>query len=234
MSTSLTRFTLIAAITALLVSAAGSSTVAHRNHGPRNVDLNASAHPGPGAAEVTDSAFHNGGTRSRHLKADTTAVASSTCDDCAAAAQALEILYVGSVSKAVLDNTAVAWSQCANCRAGSLSVQVVVVRKGRSVTANNRASAVNVACENCSTAAAAYQLVVVGDADARLSPRAVRELRAWVDQEAAALGTAAGTAPRSLARMEGEADSGQSPLELMVNEELRSTTLSMEVDVEAP
>jgi hypothetical protein len=240
MNARLTRLTMIAAIAALLVGSVGPSSVAHRNAWPRNVDLTASAHPGPAGATVTDEAFNRRSAGGWQVKADTTAVSSSTCDGCAGAAQSLQILYVPYARDVTLDNAAIAWSQCRDCRAGALSVQVVVVRAGSPITANNRASAANVACEGCTTAAAAYQLVVVGKRFERLSPWAVRELRAWVDEQAQALtNPPAADLQRSLAPSETDGESAAEPteeatsaLEDLVNDDLGTATLSLEVDRE--
>jgi hypothetical protein len=234
MTPRLTRFALAASISAVLIATAGPSSVAHRYLPQRDLDLTASAQPASAGSTVSDRAFDNGWTRGRHVKADTTAISTATCDGCDGAAQALQILYVSHARDGVvLDNAAVAWSQCRDCRASALSVQVVVVRKGRSLTANNRASAANVACEGCTTAAAAYQLVVAGGGNRALSGRAVRELRAWVEEQAEALRGAPMAALRGGPVPETTKDD-TSALESLVNADLGSATLSLEADVDRP
>jgi hypothetical protein len=218
------------AICALLVAAtATSSSVADRERQPRDVDLTAAAHPGPGRTTVVDKAFGVSTAFHRDVHADTSATTSATCDGCAGKARALQVLYVRRARDTTLDNQAVAWAQCESCRAAAVSMQVVVVRGTRAVTANNRALALNAACTDCRTSSLAYQLVVVEEERARLSPDAVADLRAWVDRRAADL--------LGGARAAGSLRAG-SPVvqrvEDLVNDELGSATLLVDVDSGTP
>lgn len=218
------------AICALLVAATStSSSVVHRHHQPRDVDLAAAAHPGPGRTRVVDEAFDVGAAFRRDVHADTSAITSATCDGCTGEATALQVFYVRRARDTTLDNQAVAWSRCEACRATAVSLQVVVVRRVREVTANNRALAFNAACTDCRTSALAYQLVVVEGGGDRLSPDAVQHLRAWVDQRAADLRRGA-PAARSLR----STSPAVQRLKDLVNAELGSTTLVADVDARTP
>jgi hypothetical protein len=178
---------------------------------------------------VVDRAFDEGTAFRRDVDADTSATASATCDGCAGRARALQVFYVRRARDTTLDNQAVAWAQCESCRAAAVSMQVVVVRGTREVTANNRALALNAACTDCRTSSLAYQLVVVEREGARLSPDAVADLRAWVDRRAADLldGRPAAASLRpgspSVQRVED-----------LVNDELGSVTLVLDVDAGTP
>lgn len=213
----------------LLATTTTSSSVADLRHQPRDVDLTAAAHPGPGGTRVVDKAVDVGTAFRRDVHADTSATASATCDGCVGKAKALQVFYVRRPRQTTLDNQAVAWSQCEACRATAVSVQVVVVDGTRRVTANNRALAFNAACTDCRTSALAYQLVVVEDGAGRLSPEAVRRLRGWVDRRTADL---RGGAPAARA-LRAESPAVQR-LEDLVNTELGSTTLVADVDARTP
>ncbi len=95
------------------------------------------------------------------------------------------------------------------------------------VTANNRALATNAACQDCDTAALAYQLVVVTPDGDRLSREATQELRDWVDAQdrAAARGHGGDPAARHASRR-----SGAGTLERLVNDDLDSRTDAIDVD----
>jgi hypothetical protein len=153
----------------------------------RRLDLAATALTGPQQLDVKDDAWLDSRSRRQSADVKTTATASADCDDCSATATALHIVYLDRPSDATLDNVAVAWSLCTGCSSTTVSVQVVVLRKPQSVRANNHALAVNAACDGCQTAAAAYQLVVVGDRRDRLSRSDEEALREWVASQAAAM-----------------------------------------------
>ena len=163
----------------------------------------------------------------------TTASAASDCDDCSATATALHIVYLDRPTDATLDNVTVAWSHCVGCSSIAVSVQVVVLRRPQTVRANNRALAVNAVCDGCLTAAAAYQLVVVGDRRDRLSRSDKEQLREWVIARAAAMRAepAPGTAGTSTVAL------GASPLDqleaLLVDGLGGATTLERDADVKS-
>ena len=150
-------------------------------------ELTAAALAAPDSPDVVDDAlsrFH----ASRGLgDVDTAASAHAGCDGCSATATALHIAYLDRPTVATVDNVTVAWSQCQDCSATAVSVQVVILRSPQTVRANNRALAVNAACAGCRTAAAAYQLVVVGGRHDRLTATDVEQLRRWIADRVAAL-----------------------------------------------
>lgn len=190
--------------------------------GDGRLDLTATALTGPEHPNAVDTVEDE--VRSGHgpAKVDTTASGSASCDSCAADASALHIVYLDRPTDATLDNVSVAWSQCTGCRATALSVQVVVLRSPMSVHADNRALAVTAACSGCDAAAAAYQLVVVGQRSDRLSPSAREALEQWVAGQAVALRDAPAVAPTAL-RSEGAgnaATEGLDQLEQMVGDGL--------------
>ena len=195
------------------------------------LDLTASALTGPQQPSATDDAWLDARSERRSAAVKTTASASADCDGCSATATALHIVYLDRPTDAALDNVTVAWSHCVGCSSIAVSVEVVVLRKPQTVRANNRALAVNAACDSCQTAAAAYQLVMVGDRRDRLSRSDVEQLREWVAAQAAAMRTeptpdAAGTSTVAL---------GVSPLDqleaLLADGLGGATTLERDADV---
>jgi hypothetical protein len=197
----------------------------------RRLGLVASALTGPQQTDVTDVAWLDSSSRRRSADVKTTASASADCDDCSATATALHIVYLDRPTDATLDNITVAWSHCTACSSTAVSVQVVVLRKPQAVRANNHALAVNAACDGCRTAAAAYQLVVVGDRRDRLSRSDEQALREWVAGQAAAMRTepTPGTAGASTIAL------GPSPLDaleaMLVDGLGGATTLERGADV---
>lgn len=179
---------IVAGAVILVAVVAGSSPAAQPDPEARNIDLLASAHPTSWKQWVRDSAYDDSWTRDAYLKADAAALSSATCDACFGESAALQVVYASGSRRARLDNAASAWAQgCRACRSTALSVQVVVLR-GRPVTMpNNRALSGTVACEGCRTAALAFQVVLVADTAGPLSTDELAELRAWVDEQEAAL-----------------------------------------------
>jgi hypothetical protein len=97
-------------------------------------------------------------------------------------------VYAGHARRARVDNVANAWAQgCARCASTALSVQVVLLSARPVVVPNNRAVALNAACDTCRTSALAFQVVLVSDDAAPLRAAEMADLRAWFDQQAAAL-----------------------------------------------
>lgn len=190
----------------------------------RDADVTASAIPGHAFPEVTDEAFGllRAGWR---FKADANATASSTCDGCRGDAATLQVVFVRPGSRGTVDNVATAWSHCKDCAATALSVQLVVLRGDPEIRANNRALALNAACERCGTASAALQLVVQGGHPAHLSPQARRELERWVEEQAALLRQQAGSAQLSGRIAQYPTDSALRDLDGLVSEVLGTDTL---------
>lgn len=188
-----------AALAALLlvVAAGASSPAAHPDPDPRHLDLVSSAQPTSAEPAVGDVAFDESRVRGPEVKVDAVATTSATCDGCTGDSTTLQVLYLPRSDRARLDNTATAWTQgCTACTGTALSVQVVVLRGRPVAVPNNRALAVTAGCVGCGAAAAAFQLVVVADRARALSPEAMAELRAWVDEQAAALHATVPAAPQ--------------------------------------
>ena len=230
------------ALAAVLVGTATTSS-AHPDPVVRNLDLVASANPSAADPVVADDAFSNEVSRRRTVKSDVTATGSAICDGCDATSTALQVLYVSRGREAHLDNTAAAWTQaCADCTATALSVQVVVLRGARSIVPNNRALALNAACASCRASSAAFQVVVSTRHQDRLSRESLRDLRAWVDDQAAALRTVEPPAPterlarkkaerRAARRAERVAGSALVELEDLVTDDLGGGTVSADVEL---
>lgn len=189
---------------------------------PRNPDLTATAIPGPESPHVVSKALRVARVGLLPFKADATASGVATCDGCTADSTALQIVYVPRGSRGTVDNVATAWSRCADCRATALSVQVVVVEGPPEIRANNRALSVNAACDGCHTASAAFQVVVAGAHDPRLSPSDRRELEAWVAEQAARLRDTSTQPPARRARPDRRA---LEDLTRMVNDALGTRTV---------
>ena len=178
----------VVAALVLVASIGGASPAAHPGPTQGTLDLLASAHPTTAEPAVTDAVQDVVRARVREVKADTAALSSTTCDGCTGESTALHVVYLSRPQRADLDNVATAWAQeCTGCTSTALSVQVVVVRGAPTVAPNNRALSLTAGCERCRTSALAFQVVLVADRAAPLSDEALGELRAWFDEQAAAL-----------------------------------------------
>ncbi|HEX6149468.1 hypothetical protein [Nocardioides sp.] len=196
----------------------------------KDVDLTATAHPGPTRLEVADVALDTLTIwRRASVKADTSATSSATCRGCAGTAAAVQVLYIHQARRTRADNAAIAWSQCRSCEARSVSVQVVVIRRPTRLTANNRALGTNVACLRCGSTAEAYQLVVIGADAKRLSPEALADLHAWATDRATGRANAADKQGRAQALPTASA-----ALEQLVNRDLGTTTVLLDADASVP
>jgi hypothetical protein len=186
----------IAALLAALavgVSSSGTATSDGRPRKRENIDLLSSAHPAPPNLAVSDTAFDTKShTHARQVKADVSAVATATCDGCAGDATTLQVLVVRRAETINVDNIATAWSTCVDCGSTALSVQVVLLYRSHLLTANNRASAVNAACEQCTSTAVAYQVVVETNSPWGMSRAERAALETWVEEQAALLRAGAG------------------------------------------
>jgi hypothetical protein len=193
-------------------------------------DLTATALASPESQNVVDDAMSTLHGASGLGDVNTSASANSDCDECSATATALHIAYLNRPAEATLDNVTVAWSQCESCVATAVSVQVVILRAPQTVRANNRALAVNATCIGCRTAAAAYQLVMVGGRHQRLTTADVEQLRQWIADRAAALREVSSTGGSLAKTASTVAPVGQ--LEAMVSEGLGgATTILRDADV---
>ena len=163
----------VAAITALtaLAGSTGQAEASGTGSGPK-VTAVALANPGPGNTKVDKQDVQLDRTWSRSVDVDTVAQASATCDGCSALAATGHVIVAKTSARIQTDNVATAWNQCTGCTSTALSIQVVVGRAPRSLVAANRALAVNAACEDCESRAAAYQFVLLGAARDELTPRA--------------------------------------------------------------
>lgn len=172
----------------LVAAVGGASPAAYRTPATGSLDLLSSAHATAAEPSVSEAAFDVARTHSADTEVDTAALASSTCDGCVTESTALHVVYASRVRRARLDNVADAWAQgCARCASTALSVQVVVLRGRPVAVPNNRAVALNAACDTCRTSALAFQVVLVSDDATPLRDAEMADLRAWFDEQAAAL-----------------------------------------------
>jgi hypothetical protein len=192
--------------------------------------LTANAVAVPESPDAVDDAVARAHVARRLVDVDTAASANAGCDGCSATATALHIAYVDQPIDATADNVTVAWSQCRNCSATAVSVQVVILRSAQTVRVNNAALAVNADCAGCRTAAAAYQLVVVGDGRDRLTAEDVEQLRRWISDQVAALRAVPSTSGSATLAASVATPLGE--LEALVDEGLGgATTLQRDADV---
>lgn len=181
---------IVAGALVLVAVVGGSSPAADTTSETRTLDLLASAHPSGTEPSVTDTAYAVTRARGPAVEADTAALTSTTCDACVGESTALHVVYVPWARRAGLDNVATAWAQeCQGCTSTALSVQVVVLRGRPTAVPNNRALSLTAGCTGCRTSALAFQVVLVADRAAPLSPDELAGLRAWFDEQAAALRT---------------------------------------------
>jgi hypothetical protein len=174
----------------VLVAAVGGASPAEYRTTPTtgSLDLLSSAHATTAQPSVSEAAFDVARTRGGDTEVDTAALASSTCDECVTESTALHVVYAAHLRRARLDNVADAWAQgCTRCASTALSVQVVVLRGRPAAVPNNRAVAFNAACDTCRTSALAFQVVLVSYGATPLREAEMAELRAWFDEQAAAL-----------------------------------------------
>ena len=180
--------TVATAAVVLVAVVGGASPAAYHDPADRSIDLLSSAHASPVQPSAGEAAFDTVRTRAGATEVDTAALASSTCDACVAESTALHVVYAARARRARLDNVADAWAQgCARCASTSLSVQVVVLRGRPVAIPTNRAVALNAGCDSCRTSALAFQVVLVSDDATPLRDEELAELRAWFDEQAAAL-----------------------------------------------
>ena len=172
----------------LVAAVGGSSPAADPDPWSRTLDLVASAHPSSARPTVSDTAYAAIRVRGPAVEADTAALTSTTCAGCVGESTALHVVHVARARRASLDNVATAWAQeCQGCTSTALSVQVVVLGGRPTAVPNNRALSLTAACDGCRTAALAFQVVLVADRAAPLSDEELRDLRAWVEEQAASL-----------------------------------------------
>lgn len=177
-----------AAVIILVAAIGGSSPAARPDPDPRSLDVVASAHPTSVRTTVREAAYDDSWVLGAYIKADAAALTSTTCDGCVGESSALQIVYAGRARHASLDNVANAWAQeCSACTSTALSVQVVLLRGRPVAMPNNRALSVTAACHGCRTAAHAFQVVLVADRTTPMSGAELAELRAWFDEQSAAL-----------------------------------------------
>jgi hypothetical protein len=74
-------------------------------------------------------------------------------------------------------NEAVAHASCRDCGATAVAFQVLLAGRATDLTVTNDAVAVNERCESCATFAGAYQFVVAGGGDLRLTRAGAASLR---------------------------------------------------------
>ncbi|WP_406048723.1 hypothetical protein [Kribbella sp. NBC_00889] len=220
------RLTTITMIASLVLGATGTASLLTFRSG-QDFDLVASANPSTPGSSDTDRTAMFERARGKRAQADAVATASATCDSCSASASAVQVIYVNKAKKRTADNVANAWSSCSNCRATSVSVQVVVVRPGTTVTARNRAFAVNAACSGCSTSAVAVQIVVVTSKHRAFSRHGRQQLEAMARELEDQLSTRSNAARLAATKN----SSGLADIEALVRKELKPTSLKPQLTV---
>jgi hypothetical protein len=219
--------TLIAA--SLLVGATGSGLTLAPYRKGHDFDLLASAHPANPRTSVTDSTAVFVRARAKEVQADASAIASAICDSCSGSAIALQVIYLDKARTARTDNTATAWSRCRGCRASSISVQVVVMRPSTTLTARNRALAVNASCKRCATMAIAVQRVVITKNHRALSSHARDQLTALTSQLGAELWRTALVEGSRAAKAKSQAH--VTGIDDLISAELRPMSVQRQLDV---
>jgi hypothetical protein len=220
------RLEAILVIASLVTGATGTASMLTFRRG-QDFDLVASANPGTTGSTDTDRTAMVERARGKRVQADAVASATATCESCTGTAAAVQVVYVNKAKKGTADNVATAWSSCSNCRATSVSVQIVVVRPGTTITARNRALAVNVACSGCTTAAIAVQFVVVTSKHRTFSRDGRQQLEALARELQAQLSTRT-----KAARLAATKDkNGLTGIEALVQKELKPTSVKPQLIV---
>jgi hypothetical protein len=161
------RYAVLVCVLALAFTTTSSAHEDH-NHGSGRLDTVSSAQPTDVAPSVSDDAYVARWVDRRTAELDSVATSSATCDGCRGEARTVQVVDARRARHVHADNVATGWSQCTDCGGSAVSVQVVLTRGHRlDLTANNRALAVNTACDGCDSSAAAYQVVL--------------SVRGWVD-----------------------------------------------------
>jgi len=220
------RLEAILVIASLVTGATGTASMLTFRKG-QDFDLVASANPAATGSTDTDRTAMFERARGKRAQADAVASATATCDSCTGTAAAVQVIYVSKAKKGTADNVATAWSSCSNCRATSVSVQVVVVRPGTTITARNRALAVNAACSGCTTAAIAVQFVVVTSKHRAFSRQGRQQLEALAHDLEAQLSTRTKAARLSATKDKSELTG----IEALVQKELKPTSMKPQFTV---
>ncbi|HET6986870.1 MAG TPA: hypothetical protein VFI00_09650 [Kribbella sp.] len=220
------RLEAILVIASLITGATGTASMLTFRKG-QDFDLVASANPAATGSSDTDRTAMFERARGKRAQADAVATATATCDSCTGTAAAVQVIYVSKAKKGTADNVATAWSSCSNCKATSVSVQVIVVRPGVTITARNRALAVNVACAGCTTAAIAVQFVVVTSKHRTFSRQGLQQLEAMARELEGQLSTRS-----KAARLAATKDKSElTDIDALVRKELKPTSVKPQFSV---
>ena len=169
-------------------------------------------------------------------KAEAASIATSECDGCDAQSTTFQIVEIrgrGS-GPAAADNSAVAWSSCVGCSSSAVSVQLVLAQRVEQLTVNNRALALNVACDACVTSAVSIQFVIAADRRRDISSEAVGLIAQIEADLAARLAQAAPSADSRSAAPSPEAlaDEAANSVEEILTEEVGTAAVQRSVDVQ--
>jgi hypothetical protein len=178
--------TICAALVGLIAATTGAASADYGRYGG-NLEAASAAIPAQAGDVANDSSNRVERPWGGSIRGSAVATSSATCDGCRATAVTMQVIYTRHVKAMTVDNVAAAWSSCASCSGSALSLQVVIARRAGLVRANNRSLALNVACVQCTTAAAAVQIVVIAPTMRELSRKALNEITALRDQLAAEL-----------------------------------------------
>jgi hypothetical protein len=177
-----------ASLVGLVAATSGAASADSGRYGG-NLEAASAAIPAQAGDVATDSSNQVQRPWGGSIRGSAVATSSATCDGCQATAVTMQVIYTRHVHAMTVDNVAAAWSSCTACSGSALSLQVVIARKAGLVRANNRSLALNVACVQCSTAAAAVQIVVIAPSMRELSQQALNDIAALRDELAAELAT---------------------------------------------
>ena len=217
------------------VVAAGAESSVDGNERRDDLTTMTSAIPTEATPSVHESAQDEVRVTRDTRKAEASAIATSDCDGCDAQSTTFQIVEIRGrgTGPAAADNSAVAWSSCIGCSSSAVSVQVVLAQRVEQLTVNNRALALNVACEACVTTAVSMQFVIAADKRRDISSEA-EDLIAQIEAELAA--RLAQPAPSADSRAaapspEALADEAASSVEEILTEEIGSAAVQRSVAV---
>ncbi len=216
--------------------AAVESSRSDNSHDRRSTSLDtaSSAIPTGSNVSVKDSAEDTVRTRTEGQKAVASSIATSNCAGCDGQSTVFQVVYFDGTGGVAADNSAAAWSSCAGCSSSAVSVQLVVARHAQLVTVNNRALALNVSCERCTTTAAAIQFVISGGTRRDLSAQARKLISQIQELLADRLANSAQPDARRLTAPEAKklADESASKLEQIILSDVGAASVQRTIDVQ--
>jgi hypothetical protein len=167
--------------TALLAGTSGAAPAPPATSG--RADVVSAAHPTSADRTVHEETVRIVSILGLRPRANAVATTSAGCRGCQGAAVTVQVVEVAGGWRAQADNVASAWARCRGCTAEAMSVQLVVLRRAATLTTHNRALAVTGDCRECTTRAAAYQVVLDTNGKTVDLDRLRDEVVAWAAQQ---------------------------------------------------